>query len=343
MFSELEAINCLLISSARGDILPQNKLHSINTKRIKLLMKGEYFKWSKQKRDDVYRLRAISNFWAHKIDTFRQLRLAVVDDPIYFAPLVKKFKHRGIPVIASCHNLETVVPDQIVQSHQQTLLRKELELLSYCQLIITISREETILLKNLNMETFYLPYYPIDEIQNRLMKIRECREGIPQKKHLLLIGNARNIATRKGMLKLIQFWKTQHLSTDSNKLLIAGYATDIFLNTILSDNSIQFLGPLTNTEYDELLKSVKACICYQESGSGALTRICEMLVAGIPVVANMHAARSYFHIDGVIEFSELIDLENALQAINEQGSFIPIPQRPETLRLRSNLANFLAT
>lgn len=345
VLSELRILECLLISSVRENKIHQERPDKLNSELLRQLKEGvvvkkEYQLWSEDRRDAVYRLRYISSFWARDVDKFKQLQVAIVDDPIYFLPLIKKLRRSHIPIVASCHNIETLAPGQVVASQQKKLFLKELEILSLCELVITISREETILLNNLNIKTFYLPYYPVDEILDRLIKVREIREKT-EKKHILLIGSVINIMTRNGMLRIIHYWKEHHLSKYGNKLLIAGYKADVFLNNLQSDNEIEFLGTLTNEKHDELLTSVKACLCYQEGGSGALTRICEMLIADVPVVTNSYAARSYFHVNGVIEFSALDDLENTLQKLETFDTQIPIPEKPDASTLRTYLNSFM--
>jgi len=71
------------------------------------------------------------------------------------------------------------------------------------------------------------------------------------------------------------------------------------------------------------MSSVKALLCYQNSGSGALTRICEMLIAGVPVIANSHAARSFYNKKGLIEFSVLEDIDSVLIDLKNQNYEMP--------------------
>jgi len=62
-------------------------------------------------------------------------------------------------------------------------------------------------------------------------------------------------------------------------------------------------------------------ICYQESGAGALTKIREMLLAGVPVLANAHACRSYdeYRGAGLVEFADLGDLDRATADVLAAG------------------------
>jgi hypothetical protein len=65
-------------------------------------------------------------------------------------------------------------------------------------------------------------------------------------------------------------------------------------------------------------------VCYQQYGSGALTKIKEMLIAGVPVIANVHSARSYHGYNGVIEFTGFEDIHEAIGRLARLH--VPIPE-----------------
>ena len=282
----------------------------------------------------------ISRKWTSLIERMQDLKLVIVDDPIYFIPLVKKLKKYGIPIVAMCHNLETLVPCLVDQARQRIIFNKELDILSLCNFVITISREETLLLNNLNINAIFFPYFPVKKILNRMLDVRNMRRNT-EKKGFLLMGTASNILTRNGMVKAIHEWRRHNLGLFGDKLLVAGYGTDVFLKKVAYDHEIEFLGPLTNEELDQILSSVRACLCYQEGGGGALTRICEMLIGGVPVLANSHAARSYHNVDGLIEFSSFDELKLAIAKIESIEGHIPIPPSPDSSSLSSKLRTFL--
>ena len=77
------------------------------------------------------------------------------------------------------------------------------------------------------------------------------------------------------------------------------------------------------SKMDALVKA-KAVICYQVSGPGALTRIAEMLVANVPVMGNSHALRSYYNINGVIEFDSIEEFINGIEYIKSAGEKLDI-------------------
>ena len=53
---------------------------------------GEYGLWHRNHRDIVYRLNSISRLWSNAMHQSNNIKLVLLDDPIYFAPLVKKLQ-----------------------------------------------------------------------------------------------------------------------------------------------------------------------------------------------------------------------------------------------------------
>ena len=144
------------------------------------------------------------------------------------------------------------------------------------------------------------------------------------------------------MLKVFEEWKRNSLAHLGEKLLVAGYGTDIVRESV-HGKGMEFLGSLPKTELDRKLSCVKACLCYQEQGSGALTRIPEMLIAGIPVLANTHAARSYHNLKGITEFSRFVDLPEAIKRAESLERHIAVPSPPDFSLLVSEVSRLLDT
>jgi glycosyltransferase involved in cell wall biosynthesis len=158
--------------------------------------------------------------------------------------------------------------------------------------------------------------------------VRENR-GKTGKDGFLVIGNTGNLQTRKGMETLGRYWQENQLETVGGKLLLGGFQSNGFFTPGQFGSSVEFLGTLPNDTLDSILARVKAVICYQENGAGALTRICEMLMAGVPVLANSYAARSYYNMKGVVEFRELNELKEALKQVDKLEGEIPVPATPD--------------
>lgn len=288
-----------------------------------LLFDGSLRLWSGQYRKHVMSLMLRSWIWAEAARRTEKIELAFVEDPVYFPALVDTLKGMGTKVVAVCQNIESLSAGQTAPGRQRALFGREIDVLSACDLAVTISREEDFLLNNLGLNSVFFPYYPVGTIEKKMLEIRKKREG-QAKNGLLLIGSFGNIPTKDGMLKVISYWKERGFAATGEKLIVAGFGTDELRKEKLE--GIEALGTIDNDALDGLLVRIKANVCYQEQASGALTKIPEMLIAGVPVIANTRAARSYYNTEGLFEIACLDDMG---AAVEKAGSLVPpIPKRP---------------
>ena len=221
------------------------------------------------------------------------------------------FKSTGNPTIALPHNLESLVPtqkDDLTGKTSPDWFLDEVKRLALCDAVFTISREECWLLKLHGLNAFYLPYYPPREAEALFLAIREKRMNSKKEnspKQYLLIGSTNNPPTFQGMKQIIELF---HQLTDDSFLIVGGYNSESLKPYIHSPEKIQLHGTLSNEQLTELLISTDAVIINQQATTGALTRIPEMLIAGIPVIVNADAARSFYDANGVVLFNNLIEL-----------------------------------
>jgi hypothetical protein len=286
------------------------------------------WRWSPEHRESVWRLWRHSQAWAKECPGLDSLDLALIDDPVYFQPLFNLLEAARVPVVAVCHNIESLAGEQIQRRYGHSLFRIETDLLARCRCVITISHEEDVLLRNLGVNSVYLPYFPVPAISDRLLAVRARRAG-RQGQGVLMLGTAKNKQTRRGMRQAAAYWNDQHLQRVAGPLIMGGFRIEEFIDPSPFGTAVDFRGTLDDTALDGVLAGVRAFLCHQESGSGALTRICEMLLAGVPVLASRHAARSYYNAPGLIEYAGLQDLELALAALERQTSDFPAPSAPE--------------
>jgi len=257
----------------------------------------------------------------------------LVDDPVYFPPLVDMISTNSkLPLIAFVHNIESLSTEHIYDEKQSALYQYELSLLKKFDLCITISREETFLLKNLGLNVFYFPYYPPDRIEKRMLEVRKKREQ-SNKKDILFVGSVYNTPTGNGLITLIEAWKEQELFKTGNTLLIAGYGTKEFLSYAENVEGVKFLGPLDDKTLDELLGNVVCSIIYQATGAGALTKITEFLIAGVPMLANSHAMRSYYNVPGIYEFTSFSDISKIILNADLESTQMTPPKKPDSIQL----------
>ena len=90
-------------------------------------------------------------------------------------------------------------------------------------------------------------------------------------------------------------------------------------------------GSASTEDLDALCASARAVIVYQQFGGGALTRIADMLLAGVPVLANAIAARSYHGCPGVYEYNAPEELAALLATDLPEP---PLPVRPHAAERR---------
>lgn len=264
---------------------------------------------------DKYKDEDVDFLWEHTNDR----------DIVY---LLKATGHR---VIGMPHNIESLVHGESVKA-----LGAEVAYLRNCELVFAISKEETWLLRLLGLNAHYLPYYPPRDAESFLLSIRRMRgQRTPSSyKKFALLGSATNIPTRSGMQALVNYASTRVLSFD---LIVAGYGTESLKQ--VSAPQIIFRGTLSNEALRNVLVEVDGVVIYQPPTTGALTRIPEMLIAGVPVFANFDAARNYFGVKGITCYNTFEELFRMLQM--KTDTVLPGFNKDDSAELLfSNLVSF---
>jgi hypothetical protein len=140
---------------------------------------------------------------------------------------------------------------------------------------------------------------------------------------LLLLGSIGNPPTAAGMRELL------HLlgSLPGGRALpvdIAGFGTEALAPHLIG-TSYRLHGSVNQELLADLLVQAKVLLAHQTAAAGALTRIPEMLCAGVPVVANPVAARSATELPGVHIYDSTAGLEELIHLHFESP---PVPEKP---------------
>jgi len=286
----------------------------------------KYLQWSEGFRERVVNFHTLSKVFVNTLANIKPDFL-FIDDPVFLTPVVHYAKANNIPLVAFCHNIESLSREQVSCSFQRDMLQYELELIAKCDLVVTISQEETFLLRNLGMNPVYFPYFPLKKTLEGLQQVRKDRQK-SLKSDFLLLGSVGNLATLEGMKKAISAISSSSI-LQLDHLIIAGYGTKERIIKVY-DPRIDVRGDLSEVELHKLLKVIKGCIVYQDNGSGALTKIPELLAAGVPVIINSHAARSYHHLPGIFEFESLEGLSEQMDAAAKSNLFPQVLSPPDT-------------
>jgi glycosyltransferase involved in cell wall biosynthesis len=240
------------------------------------------------------------------------------------APIVAK--QYGAAIVAFPQNLESLVPgqtDRVIGTNSvANALEIEVRQLAKADLVVCISREEQWLLKAFGIAADFLPYFPTTEIESDLLALRRKRLDVTPRR-LLILGSAGNPPSREGLVQLIRRLLRLR-GRFPHEIHVAGNDTRV-LPQQLGIDSIKFHGHLDLDQLYELLVSSEKAVVFQTRGSGALTRIPELLLAGLPVICNPHAARSAQHYDGV----HIFDTDEELVSLLNSTVLIPrAPSRP---------------
>jgi glycosyltransferase involved in cell wall biosynthesis len=218
----------------------------------------------------------------------------------YVAPFVAAEQH--FKVIAFPHNLEALVPGQgAIFENFET----EVQALVKADWVFCISREEEWLLRTKGANAYYLPYYPPQSVLERFLKVRAARQNMTNHR-FLIHGNAKNPPTRNGMIEQIE-WLKKARETFPFEVDIVGYGSEKLKEHCESTDFVVH-GSVTPEQLQAFLTSAKAALIHQVPTSGALTRIPELLIAGIPVIANRNASRSTSDYAGVYQYDDWIEL-----------------------------------
>lgn len=234
-------------------------------------------------------------------------------------------KNIGKKMVAVPHNLESLCcVGMDLQSGKPMLewLPEDIKRLKMCDAVFCISKEETWLLQIYGANAHYLPYYPPKEAETYLLNIRKKREGRSCNGILkfLVLGSAENPPTLQGMEEVLAYLGSyEKLPFEVH---VAGYKTEELLNQV-DHPQLVYHGTLSKEELERQLVETDALVINQSATSGALTRIIEHLIAGIPVVASFGAARDYFHSKDVHVFYSMDELMEMMVAFKPREVMMP--------------------
>ena len=236
-------------------------------------------------------------------------------------------KEAGYKVVALPHNLEALVSEQVFADAAYDPfadLSGEVKRLALADTIFTIAKEERWLLEARGLTPFYLPYFPDAVLAVECLRIRTKRKAAANAHGcvagpLLLLGSAFNPATARGMQEQLRWLKKGGLPAAG--VMVVGPQTEVVL-AAEQVPGIQILGGVSRARLVELLETCSALLIHTYGGAGAVTRIPETLLSGLPIIANPNAARDQHGTLGVHVY-ETPDEFSALT----RGA-LPVPPSP---------------
>lgn len=243
-----------------------------------------------------------------------------------YMALVEEVKHHSGKVVMFPQNLDSLTPGSVDPSSRRrapSWMRAEIDALRQADLVCCISREEQWLLSLFGVESLYLPFYPAQGARAGLAAIRARRLGA-KLDTILIMGSAVNPPTMAGIQTLVTHASSLVAAARGRDIVLAGFGTEVFRSG-LPKGEFRVLGSVSEEQMAELLSDAAACVCFQPGTTGALTRIPELLCAGVPVIANYVAARTYQRESGVIVAETLEHLLDELRAFTPVEFDAPAP------------------
>lgn len=237
-----------------------------------------------------------------------------------------------IPMLASLDSLWPGRCDLFTGAVDGCHLDQQIEKLSRSSEPVCISREEQWVLANRKIKSSFLPYFPDTEREQSLETIRRARVS-PSRGEFLLFATYNNSDSRDSFDELAGFLR-DHKQAEKIVIHVVGYGSEELEKSQFKDSPFVFHGTVDPEKLMQLQCSVSALLLHNTTGVGSITRIPDMLVAGVPVIATPIAARSAHEYQGVYVYDTPDHLRELLV------SEIPEPPKPlRPVRLEQEFAD----
>jgi hypothetical protein len=204
----------------------------------------------------------------------------------------------------------------------------EIENLRLADAVFCISREEQWLLNNLGIKAGYLPYFPDEAREQSLLQEREARgrDARSSQPEFLICATRGNTDTVDSFREQVEW--IQHAFPDDGPVFhVTGNQTES-VREVWNDPRFVFHGTCSEDAFISLKRRCRAICLHSKQGLGAVTRVPDMLLAGLSVIANATAARSYLDMEGVHIYDTQREFAGLLRA---DLPMPPTPRRPVEL------------
>ncbi len=235
----------------------------------------------------------------------------------------------GCAVVAVPQNIYTLergFKDSWFGRRGLAALDRELKFIRGCVAVFCISREEQWFLRIQGIPAEHLPYYPPAEVEEFLLDVRRLRQPAVPRRFLLL-----GVAPHGDSIREVVWFVSSSRGFEGLRVDVAGHGTESLKPAAASPNVVVH-GAVTQQQLRDLLMTTSAAIVHQRASTGALTRIPELLLAGVPVIANAGASRSTWTLEGMLRYDSMEELEGLVQG--------PMPTVPKLERPTAAEARF---
>lgn len=244
-------------------------------------------------------------------------------DPVAIAAL-KDAGFRVIAVLNAINSLWCARPSELIGPYPRMFLA-ETHALQKVDAVFCISREEQWLLNNIGIPAQYLPYFPDPERAKMLVAERETRPPLPKSgpRQFMICATRGNSTTIDAFREQAE-WICRDVAERDAMFHVTGHQTE-HIKDIWMDKRFVFHGTCTDEKFQAVKRDCVAICLHQREGVGALTRVPDMILAGLSVIANGPSARSFMDMAGVHAYDTPSQLHDLLHS---DLPMPPLPQRP---------------
>ena len=187
-----------------------------------------------------------------------------------------------------------------------------------------LSQVEQGLLRSLGLPAEYFPFYPAGDAMAQLLKLRSRRSAATVDPGLFVISASPIPQNNLALADFLETLDGDRLGA-SVRIVVTGFDPRLLDLSRYASAKVQFLGRLDTAAFDELLVRARAVLVPQVAGFGCLTRIPEMLAAGIPVLADDMTTSAAGAVPGAIYIAPGKDRwAEAIKAISGEPAVIPL-------------------
>lgn len=241
-------------------------------------------------------------------------------DPVAIMAL----KDAGIRVVVALSGLNSLWrsrPSDMTGPYPGMFLA-ETRALAQADAVFCISREEQWILNNVGISAQYLPYFPDAERETDLLAERQGRQQTQTvgPREFMICASRGNSDTVDAFREQAE-WICRAVPEGEVVFNVTGHQTEE-IREIWSAKQFVFHGTCTDEKFRSIKQRSAALCLHQRQGVGALTRIPDMLLSGLPIIANGPAARSFIGTPGLHLYDTAPQFRQLLR------SALPVPPVP---------------
>lgn len=203
--------------------------------------------------------------------------------------IIKKYSKTIIAVPQNIESMCFMPPSLFHAKTELDAFIQEVKNLALCDQVLTISEFDRQVLSNFQIGAELLKFVTPGALTNQ--KSYKNRMSCKQQNVALLLASVTNPPSFRSTQELLDRLQGKTLSVDS--VIIVGNGSET-LDT-KSHPQIRIEGRVSNERLKELKATCRMALVFQLYGAGALTRVSELLLAGIPVVINESAIKGNLH------------------------------------------------